>query len=194
MVNLLSELPVFLVLLGTTLLHLGERRVNTYNSDFLRFAECEELIPRKMRRYYLYVGVLPWVCLISSRLTPVSFRLDFPEAPAIGLILLGCILRLWAMRSLGRLWSLNCLFVAGMPRVQRGPYRFLRHPEYVGRGLEGMGYLLFFGANPAALFFWFYTQILLSPIVKTESRQLHELSVAPLHLQHSSSRVGSLNS
>jgi isoprenylcysteine carboxyl methyltransferase (ICMT) family protein YpbQ len=192
--NLLSELPVLFVLIGTTLLHFGERRVHGYNYDFLRFAEGEELIPRQMNKYYVGVAVLPWICLVSSRLTPANFLFETDPIVALCLVLAGCLLRLWSIRSLGRLWSQRCVFVAGMPRVKRGPYRFLKHPEYLARALEGIGYVLFFGANPASALLWLYNQSLLPGIIKTETRQLQELSVAPLHLQHSSSRVGSLNS
>ncbi len=194
MADLLSEIPVLFVLIGTTLLHFGERRVHGYNYDFLRFVEGEELIPKQMKKYYVMVAILPWVCFVSSHLTPTSFTYSVDPVLALCFVLSGCLLRLWSIRSLGRLWSQRCVFVAGMPRVKRGPYRIIKHPEYFARALEGLGYLLFFGANPASGLLWVYTQALVPSIIKTETRQLQELSVAPLHLQHTSSRVGTLNS
>ena len=44
--------------------------------------------------------------------------------------------------------------------------------------------------NPFALLIWLRMMVLVSRIVKVESRQLHELSAAPLHLLDVSSTVG----
>jgi methyltransferase len=40
-------------------------------------------------------------------------------------------LRLWVLLSLGRYWTTRVITVPGAPLVRRGPYRFLRHPNYV---------------------------------------------------------------
>jgi methyltransferase len=41
-------------------------------------------------------------------------------------------LKYWAMASLGRRWSFRVLVLPGAPLVTRGPYAWLRHPNYVG--------------------------------------------------------------
>jgi methyltransferase len=38
--------------------------------------------------------------------------------------------RLWVMVSLGRYWTTRILIPRNAPLVRRGPYRFLRHPNY----------------------------------------------------------------
>jgi methyltransferase len=40
-------------------------------------------------------------------------------------------LKLWAIASLGRLWSFRVLVLPGAPLVTSGAYRYLRHPNYV---------------------------------------------------------------
>jgi methyltransferase len=40
--------------------------------------------------------------------------------------------RSWAIASLGTRWTYRVLVVPNAPLVARGPYRFLRHPNYVG--------------------------------------------------------------
>jgi methyltransferase len=40
------------------------------------------------------------------------------------------IARVWVMISLGRYWTTRILIPRDTPLVRRGPYRFLRHPNY----------------------------------------------------------------
>jgi len=38
----------------------------------------------------------------------------------------------WAILSLGSFWTFRVIVVPGAPRVATGPYRWIRHPNYVG--------------------------------------------------------------
>jgi methyltransferase len=38
--------------------------------------------------------------------------------------------RIWVIASLGRRWTTRVIMVPGVPPVARGPYRWLRHPNY----------------------------------------------------------------
>src|SRR5262249_57390911 len=40
-------------------------------------------------------------------------------------------LRYWSIRTLGERWNVRVIVVPGDPVVTRGPYRFVRHPNYV---------------------------------------------------------------
>ncbi len=40
------------------------------------------------------------------------------------------VARIWVMASLGRYWTTRILVPRSAPLVRRGPYRFLRHPNY----------------------------------------------------------------
>ena len=39
--------------------------------------------------------------------------------------------RVWVIVSLGRYWTTRVITVPGVPLVRRGPYRWLRHPNYL---------------------------------------------------------------
>lgn len=41
-------------------------------------------------------------------------------------------LKFWAIASLGTRWTYRVLVVPGLPLVSRGPYKWMRHPNYVG--------------------------------------------------------------
>jgi methyltransferase len=47
-----------------------------------------------------------------------------------GLFVMLQMLRLWVLLTLGRRWTIRIIAVAGEPLVRRGPYRFMRHPNY----------------------------------------------------------------
>jgi methyltransferase len=178
-----------MVLIAATLVNYGERRVHGYNYAYLKVVGGEELIPEQMRRYYAIQQALPWIAWVSHFLLPHSLRWTAVPFLGLGLLMTSMLLRLWSMRSLGRLWTQRCVFVPGMPRSKQGPYRFMRHPEYMAHALEGMGLLLFFGANPLVLALWIWNANNAAKISKIESRQLYELSVAPLQMPEASSTV-----
>jgi methyltransferase len=45
---------------------------------------------------------------------------------------LGKAIKFWAIASLGPRWSFRVLVLPGAPLVTSGPYRWMRHPNYVG--------------------------------------------------------------
>ena len=62
------------------------------------------------------------------------------DAPAnwwlLGLYLTLQPLRLWVIASLGPYWTTRIITLPDAPLVKRGPYRFLRHPNYLVVALE----------------------------------------------------------
>ena len=48
------------------------------------------------------------------------------------LLVLAKAVKFWAIASLGKRWTYRVLVVPGAPLVASGPYRLLRHPNYVG--------------------------------------------------------------
>ncbi len=67
--------------------------------------------------------------------------LDRPWLPVLAATMgavfaIGLALRYWAIRTLGERWSTRVVAVPGEPLVDRGPFRWLRHPNYLGVVLE----------------------------------------------------------
>jgi methyltransferase len=78
----------------------------------------------------------------------------------------------WAILTLGRAWTFRVIVVRGAPLVAAGPYRFLRHPNYVGVMGELVGTAVMARAvvtGPAAVLLF---GILLSKRIAVEERAL----------------------
>jgi methyltransferase len=104
-----------------------------------------------------------------------------PELPAywpvaLTLFLLVQPLRYWAILSLGPAWNTRILVVAGRGLVARGPYRFLRHPNYVVVAVEILAFPLIFGAWATALVFTALNAALLRVRIREEEKALRELA------------------
>lgn len=63
----------------------------------------------------------------------------------LGLTGLGIAFREWAVLSLGRFFTVTVTIEADHSLVQRGPYRWLRHPAYTGSILSLVGFPLALG-------------------------------------------------
>ena len=56
--------------------------------------------------------------------------------PLIILFILAQILRYWAITSLGYYWNTKILVIPNSTRVTEGPYRYLKHPNYLAVVIE----------------------------------------------------------
>ncbi|WP_282608311.1 isoprenylcysteine carboxyl methyltransferase family protein [Pelagibius sp. Alg239-R121] len=63
------------------------------------------------------------------------------------------VLRIWVLISLGRFWTTRIITLPDAPLIRKGPYRFLRHPNYLVVILEIALLPLCFGAWHIALLF-----------------------------------------
>jgi len=75
------------------------------------------------------------------------------DATAAIAYLLVQLLRFWVMASLGRYWTTRILVPRQTALVRRGPYRFLKHPNYIVVVAEIVLLPLAFGAWPLAVIF-----------------------------------------
>ncbi len=48
-----------------------------------------------------------------------------------GAFLVFQVLRVWVLATLGRRWTTRIIILPGAPLVSTGPYRILRHPNYI---------------------------------------------------------------
>lgn len=94
------------------------------------------------------------IAVIVIRLLPglgphsgvVFWRRSPPEEIAADAIsFLGLVVAIWARTVLGGNWSVGVAFKARHELIQRGPYRYVRHPLYSGILLLALGLAIWFG-------------------------------------------------
>lgn len=82
------------------------------------------------------------------------------------------VLRLWVIATLGRYWTTRILSLPEAPLIQHGPYRFVRHPNYLIVALEIPLVPLIAGAWQIALVFGTLNLALLAWRIRVEDRAL----------------------
>lgn len=82
--------------------------------------------------------------------------------PALALVVASQGLRWWCIATLGPRWNTRVIVVPDVPLVDRGPYRWLRHPNYVAVVVEGIALPLVHTAWVTALVFTLLNAVLLA--------------------------------
>lgn len=94
----------------------------------------------------------------------------------LALVVAAQALRWWCILALGPAWNTRVIVVPGGERVDRGPYRWLRHPNYVAVVLEGLALPLVHGAWVTAAVFTVLNAWLLTVRIRAEDRALRQLT------------------
>ena len=114
----------------------------------------------------LLVGMVAEVVLAQRPFTPSL------AVGALAVVTAAQGLRWWCVRALGPRWNTRVIVVPGMPLVRRGPYRVLRHPNYLAVVVEGAALPLVHGAWVTALGFLCANSLVLTVRLRTENAAL----------------------
>ena len=118
----------------------------------------------------LHVGLIAG-CVLEPVLGHRAF------IPALGWPMLAVVvatqgLRWWCIRTLGPQWNTRIVVVPGLPLVSGGPYRWLRHPNYVAVVVEVAALPLVHTAWVTAIVFSLLNAVVLSVRIPAEQRAL----------------------
>ena len=143
--------------------------------------------------HYPVMGALHTALLVGAPLE--VWLADRPLVPVLAasmlvLLVAAHALRWWCITSLGPQRNTREVVVPGLPLVQRGPYRVLRHPNYVAVVAEGIALPLVHGAWLTAILFTAANAALLTWRIRVEEQALAELA-APAATSDSSGTPGS---
>ena len=127
------------------------------------------------RRHFAVMTVLHTAFLASCALEVVALRRPFHPALAgvMLAVLLGAqALRWWAIATLGPRWNVRVIVVPGLPVVTGGPYRYLRHPNYLAVALEGVALPMLHTAYMTAIVFTVLNAAILAVRIRCEETAL----------------------
>lgn len=88
--------------------------------------------------------------------------------------LLTQLLRVWCLASLGKYWNTKIIILPGADVVMKGPYKFIRHPNYVIVAIEILVLPMIFGAYITAILFTLLNAWMMSVRIPQEERALKE--------------------
>ena len=128
----------------------------------------------------------PWLVALHSGLLAACYLeawlLERPFLPWLGwpmlaLVVLSQALRYWCIASLGSQWNTRVIVVPRLSVVTRGPYRWLRHPNYLAVVIEGFALPLVHTSWLTAVVFTVLNAVLLLGFrIPVEERALASLS------------------
>jgi len=126
-------------------------------------------------------SVFRWIALVNVGLFTVpalerALRRRPPPAQVAAMgwaaAVSAVVLRLSVLLSLRGSWTVRAVVPTDLRVVDRGPYRFIRHPNYVALALEFLGLPLIGGAYVSALGLGVANAVLLSRRIREEDALL----------------------
>ena len=109
------------------LLRLGELLLARRNERWLLRHGAVEY-GKKHYRYIVILHVLFFISLITEYIFTST---GYYSIPLLVLYFLLLAFKAWAIFSLGKCWNTKIFRIPGYPLVKKGPYRFMKHPNYV---------------------------------------------------------------
>ncbi|WP_273126052.1 isoprenylcysteine carboxyl methyltransferase family protein [Bacillus weihaiensis] len=107
------------------------------------------------QEHYPFIVLLHIAFLLSLFLEVILFEKQIVNLWyfVIALLAITQLIRYWALISLGQYWNTKIMIVPNDVVVCKGPYRFIRHPNYIVVAIELLFIPLLFQAYATAIIF-----------------------------------------
>ncbi|HET7657247.1 MAG TPA: isoprenylcysteine carboxylmethyltransferase family protein [Bacillales bacterium] len=164
---------IFIVLLmGQRLVELA---IAKRNEKWMKDRGAKE-VGAEHYKFIVALHVLFFISLIIEVAIFGSRPADWWAVPF--LIFMGSqVLRFWALISLGKHWNTKIIVLPGAEVVVRGPYRFIRHPNYLIVAIEIFTVPVLFQAYVTAVLFSILNAIVLLGVrIPKEAQALKEMT------------------
>jgi methyltransferase len=136
-------------------------------------------VEAESRSFYRLMVTVHALFLVAAPLEVVFARRPLLAAlavPMLALSLAAQALRWWAVATLGERWNTRVIVVPGATAIAAGPYRRLRHPNYVAVVVESVALPLVHTAWIAALVFGVANVLLVRRRIAHEETALARLA------------------
>jgi methyltransferase len=151
-------------------LRIGELLLSKRNEKWL----LQNMAVEYGKKHYPFIVALHLFFIISliieylSQQT-VSFSLFF-----IILYFLILVFKAWVILSLGKFWNTKIYHISNLPLVTKGPYRYIKHPNYIIVIAEIVVIPLAFHLYFTAISFTILNAMMLCVRIKEENKALRE--------------------
>lgn len=160
---------VFTLFVGfLLLLRLGELLLARRNERWLLQHGAVEY-GKKHYRYMILLHVFFFVSLITEY---VLTSTGYYSIPLLILYFLLLAFKGWVIFSLGKFWNTKIFRISGYPLVKKGPYKFLKHPNYIVVIAEIVLIPLIFHLYITAIVFSFLNALMLYVRIREEDKAL----------------------
>jgi len=125
----------------------------------------------KSPKHYVFIVIMhaAWLALLWIYVSDTRISFGW-----LALFILLQFLRIWVIATLGERWTTRIIIVPGEARIQRGPYRFLAHPNYVIVAAEIIALPMALGLPWIALVFTTLNAAVLWVRIRAEEKALDE--------------------
>lgn len=160
------RLAIFIILALVALQRLIEVAYAERNTRALRARGAVEI----GRAHYPLIVLLhaAWLVAIVWRL-PAAATIHYLPLAAFVVLQLA---RVWVIATLGPYWTTRIITLPGAPLVRKGPYRFVRHPNYLVVAGEIAVLPLAFGEIDVAVVFTLLNAAMLAWRIRQEDAAL----------------------
>lgn len=162
-----------IVFLGVVLQRLVELKIAQSNSQFVKAAGGYEI----GREHYPII-VLLHISFFLSLAVETFVTGNFRKPPVViffTTFLLAQFLRIWVIISLKKMWNTRIILIPNSKPVTWGPYRYLKHPNYLVVMIEFLTLPLSFGALWTAFIFSILNFAVLHKRINVEEAGLKQL-------------------
>lgn len=130
---------------------LFELFIARYNEKWMKKQGAIEF-GKNQYRYIVLIHFLFFVSFLSEKIIFNRGLSSFWPVLFI-LFLITQVIRIWALASLGRFWNTKIIVLPNANIIKKGPYRFIKHPNYLIVSLEIFLIPLFFKAYITSILF-----------------------------------------
>ncbi|MGG1675205.1 isoprenylcysteine carboxyl methyltransferase family protein [Neobacillus sp. NRS-1170] len=128
--------------------------------------------------HYRFMVLMHSLFFISLLLEKLLFNRGLSIVWPLILIIfvLAQLFRIWVIASLGRFWNTKIIVLPDAPAIRKGPYRYMKHPNYFVVTIELLVIPSLFSAYLTAFLFMIINAIMLDIRIREEENALKSLT------------------
>jgi methyltransferase len=129
----------------------------------------------KHYRYMVLIHVLFFISLLTEKIY-LKHGLSQIWPLLLSVFLLAQLIRIWVISTLGRYWNTKIIVLRDAKIIKKGPYLYIKHPNYFVVTIELLVIPLLFNLYITACLFTILNAVILMVRIPAEEKALKELT------------------